>query len=124
MRTMNGSIPETTGPEKKTRVKIPRQPMPEQDPRRRRYNFEEVPRGYSEEIAQLEASRCIQCKKPGCVEGCPVNIRIPAFIKLIAAGRFIDALIKLKEQTALPAVQPGLSAGEPVRGTLHSRQKG
>ena len=78
--------------------------MPEQDPRRRRYNFEEVPRGYSEETAMLEASRCLQCKKPGCVEGCPVNIQIPAFIDEIAKGRFIEALLKLKEQTALPAV--------------------
>jgi glutamate synthase (NADPH/NADH) small chain len=84
--------------------KAPRQPMPEQDPRRRRYNFEEVPRGYSEETAMLEASRCIQCKKPGCVQGCPVNINIPGFISLVAQGKFIDALIKLKEQNALPAV--------------------
>lgn len=104
MKTPNESMPTTSGPEKKARVKIPRQPMPEQDPRRRRYNFEEVPRGYGEEAARLEASRCIQCKKPGCVEGCPVNINIPAFIKLIAEGRFIEALLKLKEQTALPAV--------------------
>lgn len=89
---------------KKGRIKIPRQPMPEQDPRRRRYNFEEVPRGYSEETAMLEASRCLQCKKPGCVEGCPVNIQIPAFIDEIAKGHFIEALLKLKEQTALPAV--------------------
>lgn len=89
---------------KKARVKVPRQPMPEQDPRRRRTNFEEVPRGYSEETAMLEASRCIQCKKPGCVEGCPVNIHIPAFIKKIAEGQFVEALLKLKEQTALPAV--------------------
>jgi glutamate synthase (NADPH) small chain len=103
MKTPSESMP-TSVPEKKGRVKIPRQPMPEQDPRRRRYNFEEVPRGYGEEAAMLEASRCIQCKKPGCVEGCPVNINIPAFIKLIAEGRFIDALLKLKEQTALPAV--------------------
>ncbi|MGI6655422.1 MAG: NADPH-dependent glutamate synthase [Desulfobulbus sp.] len=89
---------------KKGRIKIPRQPMPEQDPRRRRYNFEEVPRGYSEETAVLEASRCVQCKKPGCVEGCPVNINIPAFIKLIAERKFTESLLKLKEQTALPAV--------------------
>lgn len=89
---------------KKARVKIPRQPMPEQDPRRRRTNFEEVPRGYSEETAVLEASRCLQCKKPGCVEGCPVNIYIPDFIHLIAEHRFVDALLKLKEYTALPAV--------------------
>jgi glutamate synthase (NADPH/NADH) small chain len=84
--------------------KVPRQPMPEQNPRRRRYNFEEVPRGYSEETAILEASRCLNCKKPGCSKGCPVNVNIPGFVSLIAEGRFIDALIKLKEQNALPAV--------------------
>lgn len=78
--------------------------MPEQDPRRRRHNFEEVPRGYSGEAARLEASRCLQCKKPGCVAGCPVNIDIPAFIALIAQGHFVEALEKLKEQNALPAV--------------------
>jgi glutamate synthase (NADPH/NADH) small chain len=101
----NEPKPAQAGPSKaKAKPKIPRQPMPEQDPRRRRTNFEEVPRGYTEEIAMLEASRCIQCKKPGCVAGCPVNINIPAFIKKIAEGRFVDALIKLKEQTALPAV--------------------
>lgn len=88
----------------KEKMKIPRQPMPEQDPRRRRYNFEEVPKGYRPEIARLEANRCIQCKKPGCVQGCPVNINIPAFVKLIAEGEFAKALHKLKEQTALPAV--------------------
>ncbi len=94
-----------SGTEKKSpRVKVPRQPMPEQDPRRRRHNFEEVPLGYSEETARLEASRCLNCKKPGCVEGCPVNINIPAFVRLIAENRYIDALIKLKEQNALPAV--------------------
>ncbi len=90
--------------EKPKKKQTPRQPMPEQDPRRRRHNFEEVPRGYSEETAVLEASRCIQCKKPGCVQGCPVNIHIPGFIRLIADGRFVEALLKLKEQNALPAV--------------------
>lgn len=101
----NEPKPAQAGPSKaKAKPKIPRQPMPEQDPRRRRTNFEEVPRGYTEETAMLEASRCIQCKKPGCVAGCPVNINIPAFIKKIAEGKFVDALLKLKEQTALPAV--------------------
>jgi glutamate synthase (NADPH) small chain len=90
--------------EKPAKKKIPRQPMPEQDPRRRRHNFEEVPKGYSEETAILEASRCLNCRKPGCVAGCPVNINIPGFVTLIAQGRFIDALLKLKEQNALPAV--------------------
>ncbi|PTN37693.1 NADPH-dependent glutamate synthase [Desulfonatronum sp. SC1] len=95
---------DNTGPKRAKRPIIPRQPMPEQDPRRRRFNFEEVPRGYSEETARLEASRCLQCKKAGCITGCPVNINIPAFIDLIAKGHFAEAADKLKEQNALPAV--------------------
>lgn len=83
---------------------IPRQPMPEQDPRRRKGNFEEVPKGYSEETAAMEASRCLDCRRAGCVSGCPVNINIPGFVKLIAQGSFVDALVKLREQNALPAV--------------------
>ena len=90
--------------DKPKRAKTPRQPMPEQDPRRRRHNFEEVPKGYSEETARLEASRCLNCKKPGCVEGCPVNVNIPAFISRVAQGQLIDALVEIKEQNALPAV--------------------
>ncbi len=104
---MSAKTDQPTGSRKSAagkRLKLPRQPMPEQDPRRRRYNFEEVPRGYSEETAKLEASRCLQCKKPGCVAGCPVNINIPGFIGLIAQGHFVEALDKLKEQNALPAV--------------------
>ncbi len=89
---------------KKKKERVPRQPMPEQDPRSRRNNMSEVPYGYSPETAMLEASRCLNCKKPKCVEGCPVNINIPGFISLIAAGKFIEAEAKLKEQTALPAV--------------------
>lgn len=92
------------GTDKPKSKRAPRQPMPEQDPRRRRANFEEVPRGYTPETAMIEASRCLDCKKPGCVEGCPVNIDIPGFIKLIGQGRFIEGLVKLKEQNALPAV--------------------
>jgi glutamate synthase (NADPH/NADH) small chain len=88
----------------KERKKIPRQKMPEQDPRRRRHNFEEVPYGFTEELAITEAKRCLKCKKPLCMTGCPVNIRIPEFIKLIEEGKFIEAAWKLKEQNALPAV--------------------
>jgi len=84
--------------------KIPRQPMPEQAPEDRARNFEEVPYGYSEQSAMLEASRCLVCKKPRCVEGCPVNINIPAFISLVREGKFIEAAWKIKEQNALPAV--------------------
>ena len=84
--------------------KIPRQPMPEQAPEDRARNFEEVPYGYSEEIAILEAGRCLKCKKPRCVTGCPVNVNIPGFIALVQEGKFIEAAWKLKEQNALPAV--------------------
>jgi len=84
--------------------KIARQPMPEQAPEVRRGNFEEVPMGYSAETAMLEASRCLQCKKPTCVQGCPVEIDIPAFIACIKEGDFSGAISKLKEKTALPAV--------------------
>ncbi|MHC4459691.1 MAG: dihydropyrimidine dehydrogenase, partial [Planctomycetota bacterium] len=68
------------------REKIPRQPMPEQEPRVRAKNFKEVPFGYNPEAAMREAQRCLQCKKPACVAGCPVGIDIPGFIKLIKEG--------------------------------------
>ncbi|MDH4227851.1 MAG: NADPH-dependent glutamate synthase [Deltaproteobacteria bacterium] len=85
-------------------MKIPRQPMGEQDPHERTRNFYEVPLGYTKEQAIEEAKRCIQCKKPLCVDGCPVNIDIPWFIGLIAEGKFVEAARKLKETNALPAV--------------------
>lgn len=83
---------------------IPRQPMPEQDPEERRRNFNEVALGFTEELAVREAQRCVLCKKPKCVEGCPVNIDIPLFIKKIAEGQFQDAADVLKEANALPAI--------------------
>jgi glutamate synthase (NADPH) small chain len=89
---------------KPKKEKIPRQAMPEQDPGDRVKNFDEVPCGYPLETAILEAKRCIQCKKPGCVEGCPVDVRIPEFIKQIAEGDFIGAARTLKETNCLPAV--------------------
>ena len=84
--------------------KTPRQSMPEQAPEDRAHNFEEVPYGYPTETAVLEASRCLQCKKPRCVEGCPVNNDIPGFLALVKEGRFNEAAEKLKETNALPAV--------------------
>ena len=56
------------------------------------------------ELAQLESSRCLQCKKPKCIEGCPVEIDIPAFVKLISEGDYSGAARKLKERNSLPAV--------------------
>ena len=88
----------------KKKEKIPRQSMLEQAPEDRARNFEEVPYGYTEETAMLEASRCLKCKKPKCIAGCPVNVDIPGFIALVQEGKFIEAAWKLKEQNALPAV--------------------
>lgn len=84
--------------------KIPRQKMPEQPPLERAHNFLEVPYGYSAELAITEANRCIQCKNPKCVAGCPVGIDIPAFIKLIGQSEFAAAARKIKEMNALPAI--------------------
>ena len=86
------------------RMSIPRQPMPEQKPEERAKNFLEVPYGYSPETAMLEAERCLQCKNRPCVEGCPVRVQIPEFIKLITEGKFIEAALKIKETNSLPAV--------------------
>ena len=84
--------------------KINRVTMPEQDPDVRRRNFEEVPLGLTEEMAMTEAKRCLQCKIPSCVNGCPVSVPIPEFIKCIAEGDFSGAINKLWERNALPAV--------------------
>jgi glutamate synthase (NADPH/NADH) small chain len=84
--------------------KVPRQPMPEQDPEVRRRNFEEVPLGYTMELAQAEASRCLQCRKPSCMAGCPVEVDIPGFIRLISEGDMTGAIRNLWSKNALPAV--------------------
>jgi glutamate synthase (NADPH/NADH) small chain len=88
----------------KGKKKIPRQAMPEQDPKVRAHNFDEVPYGYDEKLAQLEAQRCLQCKKPQCVKGCPVEVEIPQFIKFIVEGDFAAAARQLKNKNSLPAV--------------------
>lgn len=94
----------TTPLTKKERMKIPRQPMPEQNPLERSGNFKEVNLGFTEELARMEAERCLQCPKPVCVEGCPVGVKIKDFIGLVAQGDFAGAAAKLKEDNALPAV--------------------
>lgn len=78
--------------------------MPAQDAAVRIKNFDEVASGYSEETALAEAERCLQCKKPFCREGCPVEVDIPAFIKLLAERDIAGAIKKIKEKNALPAV--------------------
>ncbi len=82
----------------------PRQKMPERPPEERIKDFFEVPLGYTEEQAVLEAERCLQCKKPKCVEGCPVNVDIPGFIALVKERKFLEAARKIKETNSLPAV--------------------
>ncbi|MCD4776869.1 MAG: NADPH-dependent glutamate synthase [Candidatus Aegiribacteria sp.] len=88
----------------KDRLKIPPVEMPEQDPAVRVNNVDEVPLGYTPEMAMLEAARCLQCKTPFCIEGCPVGIDIPGFLKLIEVGDFKSAIRKMKEKNLLPAV--------------------
>ncbi len=86
------------------RLKIPPTKMPEQDPKERIKNVEEVPLGYTPEMAILEAQRCLQCKTPFCMEGCPVGIDIPKFIAAIAEGDFKKGVKILKQRNLLPAV--------------------
>ena len=78
--------------------------MIEQEPSIRIKNFEEVPKGLTAEMIKLETQRCLQCGNPQCVVGCPVNIRIPNFIKLLKEERFIDAIHEIKTYNLLPAI--------------------
>ncbi len=87
-----------------SKVQKRRVPMAEQDPRRRVKNFDEVPLGYTPEQARAEAQRCLQCKKPSCIRGCPVGVDIPGFIGLIAKSDFAGAARKIKETNVLPAI--------------------
>jgi len=90
--------------EQATKKKNPRIAMPEQEPHVRARNFLEVPTGYTPKMAQEEAARCLQCKKPGCVAGCPVSVDIPGFIDLLAQGDTTGAIRNLWGKNALPAV--------------------
>lgn len=79
-------------------------PMPEQDPQIRARNFKEVSLGYTPEQAMEEAGRCLNCRNPKCVEGCPVNVRIPEFIHKVAEGDFAGAYEVITSTNALPAL--------------------
>ncbi len=78
--------------------------MPKRDPSERVRSFEEVALGYTEEQAVAEANRCLRCKRPTCVKGCPVEIDIPGFVKLIAEGDFRGAVNRIKEKNVFPAI--------------------
>ena len=85
-------------------ISLKRHPMPEQDPKVRAKNFAEVTLGYTTELAQAEAQRCLNCKTAPCRKGCPVQIDIPAFIKLIKEDDLDASIAKIKEANGLPAV--------------------
>lgn len=85
-------------------MKIERTAMPEQDPKVRATNFDEVALGYTAEMAAAEASRCLNCKTKPCVSGCPVNVRIPEFIAKVAEGDIEGAYKIIKSTSSLPAV--------------------
>lgn len=84
--------------------KIDRVPVREQDPKVRATNFEEVCYGYNEQEAMLEASRCLNCRRPGCMMACPVSVKIPAFIEKVAAGEFEEAGRIIAMDSSLPAI--------------------
>jgi glutamate synthase (NADPH/NADH) small chain len=88
----------------KQRMQITRQAMPEQDAAARAANFLEVNLGLPERLALLEADRCLQCKDPRCMEGCPVGVNIPKFLDLLTAGKLAEAAQSLLCDNALPAV--------------------
>jgi glutamate synthase (NADPH) small chain len=88
----------------KDRIKVPRQLMPEQPAEVRAHNFEEVNLGYSAELAQQEAVRCLECAKPTCTDNCPVGVKVKQFVELIVVGDFLGAAAKIREDNVLPAV--------------------
>jgi glutamate synthase (NADPH/NADH) small chain len=90
--------------QEKKKVDLNRRAMPKQDHLERVRNFDEVALGYTVELAVGEASRCLQCKKPFCNQGCPVGIDIKSFIKNIVDGDFASGVKKIKETNALPAI--------------------
>ncbi len=88
----------------KERMKIPRQHMPEQPPEQRRANFAEVNQGLTVLGATTEALRCLECAKPHCQDGCPVNVNIRAFVDLVQRGDYLGAAAKIREDNVLPAI--------------------
>ncbi len=121
---MTGGAPLRERPQlgKKDRMAIDRQAMPEQEAELRSHNFREVNLGLTEQIAFLEAERCLQCKKPTCIDGCPVRVNIPRFIELLAQGDMAGAANSLLDDNALPCVtgrvcpQETQCEGECLRG--------
>ena len=103
-------------------MRLDKNPMPAQDPNVRNKNFDEVALGYTEEMAIDEAKRCLNCKNPKCVSGCPVNVRIPEFISRVAEGDFDGAYEIITSTNSLPAIcgrvcpQENQCEGQCIRG--------
>ncbi|NLE46364.1 MAG: NADPH-dependent glutamate synthase [Chloroflexi bacterium] len=90
--------------EAKIQPKVGRHKKPEQDAMLRVRNFNEVSYGFDRELAMAEAGRCLDCKRPACVTGCPVEVDIPGFIRLIKEEKFVEAAQLIKQKNALPAI--------------------
>ncbi len=103
-RELDAILKKTAPLTPKERIAIPVQDMPTQDPEVRRKNVQEVALGYTPEQARLESMRCLQCRNAPCVQGCPVRIDIPGFLKAAAAGDFLGACAVIKKNSLLPAV--------------------
>ena len=82
----------------------PRHEMPTRAADERKHQFAEVALGYTREMAVEEAGRCLQCKKPSCRTGCPVNVRIPEFVAALSEGNMWGAVEMLKDKNSLPAI--------------------
>ncbi len=91
-------------PKRKRKPPTKKVPMPEQDAKKRSRNFDEVALGYTAEQAVEEAKKCMQCRNPKCIAGCPVEVPIKDFIVLVAEGKFMEAAAKIKETNSLPAI--------------------
>jgi glutamate synthase (NADPH) small chain len=102
--TTTGRWPRREVGEMSTKINLNRVHMPKQPPEERRYNFQEVATGYTQEEAREEANRCIQCKKPKCVEGCPVGVDIPEFINALREQDMPQAVLALKRKNSLPGI--------------------
>ncbi len=97
-------VDDTEGKPRHRPSRAPRTAMPERGPEERARDFDEVTLGYTEEMARAEAERCLQCKVPTCIDGCPVNIDIKSFIGRMIDGDYAAGVAVLKERNALPAV--------------------
>src|SRR4030043_1577733 len=107
----------------KAKLNLNRVPIPKQAPEVRKRNFDEVALGYADEQALEEASRCIACKKPGCKDGCPVNVEIPEFIKAIGAGDMPEAVRILKNRNSLPGICGRVCPQETQIGRASCRER-